>query len=290
LNEASDAQIPVTDAHVWLAPRSVKAATVANPASKEAEKYLFYRGVGNLDAPIIVRNEGNTLNFSLRDGASDLERLPRLWLVDVGADGHLIMTVVKPDGPSAQAPAHKFAIAAASNNRPGLELELTNALEAAGLRADEAAAMLATWKLSYFESPGLRVFFLLPRTWIDAHLPLALSSAAEITRVMVGRIELVTEQQRATLGKLQALPRSDFPRMPIYGESREALAAMHRGDLSAADLYKLAGRPVPTSLALYDSLGRFRDALLSHELAQEMDAVRRARLNLILRSYGACVQ
>ena len=105
--------------------------------------------------------------------------------------------------------------------------------------------MLDTWKLSYFESPGLRVFFLLPRSWIDAHLPLRLSTPAEITRVMVGRIELVTELQRTTLAKLHALADSDFPRMPVYGESREVLAAMNRGDLSEVGLYKLAGRPCP---------------------------------------------
>ena len=291
LNPASGAGaiMPATDAHVWLAPRNVKAATVANPVSKEAEKYLFYRGVGNLDAPIIVSKQGDTLNFSLRDGASDLAVLPRLWLVDVGSDGHLFLKVIKPAGRTAQAPAQIQSVAGAGNNRAGLERELAEALRAAGLHADEAAAMLDTWKLSYFESPGQRVFFLLPRSWIDAHLPLELSTPAGITRVMVGRIELVTDRQRATLVKLHALPESDFPRVPIYGESREVLAAMNRGGLSEVELYKLAGRPVPESLALYDSLGRFRDALLAHELTHEKDPVRRNRLNLVLRYFGACL-
>jgi len=287
---AAKALLPVTDAHVWLAPRNVAAATVANPATREAEKYLFYRGVGNLDAPIIVSREGNTLNFSLRDGASDLEVLPRLWLVDVGRDGHLFLKVVKPTGRTAQAPAFTFAVAGAWNNRLGLERELADALKTSGLRADEAAAMLDTWKLSYFESPGLRVFFLLPRSWIDAHLPLELSTPADITRVMVGRVELVTGEQRATLAKLQSLPESDFPRMPIYGESMEVLAAMRRGDLSEVELYRLAGRPVPSSLSLYDSLGRFRDALIAHALTREEDPARRARLEKITRYYGACYE
>ena len=281
--------MPATDAHVWLAPRNVKAATVINPASNEAEKYLFYRGVGHLDAPIVVTRTGSTLHFSLRDGAPDLETLPRLWLVDVGADGHLFLKVVKPAGRTAQAPVFTGDLAGAWNNRLGLELELAEALVAAGLHADEAAAMLETWKLSYFESPGWRVFFLLPRSWIDAHLPLEISTPADITRVMVGRVELVTDQQRATLAKLHALPESDFPRVPIYGESMEVLAAMHRGGLSEVDLYKLAGRPVPESLALYDSLGRFRDPLLAHEWTREKDPARRARLALALRHFGACL-
>jgi hypothetical protein len=107
---------------------------------------------------------------------------------------------------------------------------------------------------------------------------------------MVGRIELVTGQQRAVLAQLQALPAGDFPQAPIYGESKEVLAAMRHGDHSEAELYKLAGRAVPESLALYHSLGRFRDALLAHEWAREPDAGRRARLDLIMRTFGACVR
>ena len=47
---------------------------------------------------------------------------------------------------------------------------------------------------------------------------------------------------------------------------------------------------MPESLALYDSLGRFRDALIAHELTREEDPVRRKRLDLILRHYGACLR
>ena len=43
-----------------------------------------------------------------------------------------------------------------------LRRELADALTEQGLYADEAAAMLETWRLSYFESQGLRAFFLLP--------------------------------------------------------------------------------------------------------------------------------
>ena len=45
--------LPETKAPVWLAPRQVLAATVKAPGG-EAEKYLFYRGVGNLPSPITV--------------------------------------------------------------------------------------------------------------------------------------------------------------------------------------------------------------------------------------------
>ena len=45
---------PSTDVPAWLAPRNVPgAASVTTPAG-ETERYLFYRGVGHIDAPLSV--------------------------------------------------------------------------------------------------------------------------------------------------------------------------------------------------------------------------------------------
>jgi hypothetical protein len=59
------------------------------------------------------------------------------------------------------------------------------------LRDDEASAMLATWEKSYFGAPGLRVFYIVPREWTDYFLPLSVSVPYSLTRVLVGRIDLV---------------------------------------------------------------------------------------------------
>jgi hypothetical protein len=67
---------------------------------------------------------------------------------------------------------------------------MRQALVARGLFDDEADAMLATWDESYFRSPGLRVLYLVPREWIDYHLPVTISIPSELTRVLVGRIDL----------------------------------------------------------------------------------------------------
>ena len=64
-----------------------------------------------------------------------------------------------------------------------------------GLFADEADAMLNTWKASYFEKPGLRVFYIVPREWTDYFLPLELSVPADVTRVIVGRIDFAASRQ-----------------------------------------------------------------------------------------------
>src|SRR6185503_4601911 len=79
-----------------------------------------------------------------------------------------------------------------SDNLGKLKAALQNALVSEGLFTDEAQALLNTWELSYFKSAGLRVFFLVPRAWTDFYLPLEQSLRADINRVMVGRIELIT--------------------------------------------------------------------------------------------------
>jgi hypothetical protein len=59
-----------------------------------------------------------------------------------------------------------------------------------------------------------------------------------------------------------------------------------KGPLSK--LYRKSGREVPESLLAYESLGRFRDALLAHEW-KTAEGNQRARLRRVLDSYSACV-
>ena len=67
---------------------------------------------------------------------------------------------------------------------------LKRALIRQGLYADEAESMLETWKASYFQKPGLRVFYIVPREWVEYFLPLKFSVPARVDRVIVGRIDL----------------------------------------------------------------------------------------------------
>ena len=76
---------------------------------------------------------------------------------------------------------------------------MKNELVTEGLFDDEADALLNTWERSYFRNPGERVFFMVPREWTESVLPLKLSVPAQVTRVMVGRIEMVTPAQRELL-------------------------------------------------------------------------------------------
>jgi hypothetical protein len=61
-----------------------------------------------------------------------------------------------------------------------------------GLFADEAHAMVETWKNSWFEE-GSRLIYIVPRSFTDSVLPLHVAPAPATTiRVFVGRLELIT--------------------------------------------------------------------------------------------------
>src|SRR5439155_14459208 len=89
-----------------------------------------------------------------------------------------------------------------------LRAEMRQSLISAGLFEDEADAMLNTWQRSYFQGVGQRLFFVAPREWTDQVLPLKFSVPVELTRVMIGRIEMITPQQHQAIAKLSTDPKA----------------------------------------------------------------------------------
>jgi hypothetical protein len=288
LSRSAAVELPETTEHVWLAPRNVNSAVVINGDKAEAEKYLFYRGVGHLDAPIVIRNEAGSVTVSLRDQET-LKAVPRMWIVHVSADGRLAYRSIPAGQQRSITAALPVASDAAPSELAALRRELKAALTTDGLYDDEAEAMLATWKLSYFDSEGMRVFFMLPRAWTDDRLPLWTSVPANITRAMLGRVELVSPHQQEALRRLHELPEEAFHLNPLYYEDQSVLKHVQAGTASHSQLYRIIGREVPEALRLYESLGRFRDALLAHEFSSTSDAERRKRLHLIIARFSSCL-
>lgn len=305
--------LPVTRERVWLAPRQVRSAIVTTGDGRESEQYLFYRGVAHLDAPLVVRRQPGVrpnedrVTVALRAEATDgLTGFPASWLVLVHTDGRGWYSGLRPDRALARESVIEMPGSAGASlaNLDALRSELRHALISEGLFADEAEAMLNTWEPSYFKAEGLRLFFLLPRDWIDRHLPIAVSEPADITRVMMGRIELVSPHQEEVLAQVLELPPGELQRKPLYvdvlsdrvvlreserpaWEDRyRSLILENRDGLAAA--YEAFGREVPPALELYDSLGRFQDALLVHRLKQEADDSRRAVLAKFIEQFSAC--
>jgi hypothetical protein len=190
---------PLTNNPIWLAPREVNSVSVFNPAAGEGEQYIFYRGVAHLDALLQTRLERSHLtllapaNLLWLDSAA--ATLPNVWLADVRADGSVAFhehgaIVLRRDAAGKELAVLKRFSADDYHDAAALRGSLKRALIAQGLFADEAEAMLNTWKLSYFQKPGLRVFYIVPREWTDYFLPLEFSVPASVSRVIVGRIDL----------------------------------------------------------------------------------------------------
>jgi hypothetical protein len=271
---------PDTTEHVWTSPRAVEAASVT-ATNNESEKFLFYRGVAHVDAPLRVVHDSTgdqLLLYSQMD--STLPGKPPLvirdlWLTEIRPDGSSAFRRLKPvtlaengKEPRSMTPATFTAAEFSQQNTALFRADMHRALVNEGLFDDEADALLNTWELSYFKSAGLRLFFIVPRAWTDHYLPLHVSIPAEVQRVMMGRIELVTPTQRKLLQQIAAGPAPDMESF------RQAVEAATRRD-GNRDPYNSVfarntplaslGVPIPEVYQDYLDLGRFRNALVLDE-------------------------
>jgi hypothetical protein len=253
---------PETSEHVWIAPRAVQAASVS-ATNGESEQFLFYRGVGHLPCPLQISRTADSTMLECRSqvGPAWSSCLPmsvqHLWLASFRADGACAFRALPPVVLQAKSAIEKqpasFTTRAgfdpgeySAANLARLRWDLRVALQEEGLFPDEADALLNTWEVSYFKSPGLRLFFMVPRAWTDWYLPLDISVPCEVRRAMVGRLELVTPEQRALL---QTLAKAPAP--------TKTWATF---DLTGKETVVRGGMP-----PAYRDLGRFRNALLLDE-------------------------
>jgi hypothetical protein len=194
------AALKSTTSRVWLAPRAVVSTPVITPEG-ESEQYVFYRGMANL--PAVLATELTDRDLILRAPAhlpwltAPSASLGAVWVVDIRPDGSAAfrttdaVTLSRGDDGRVLArmpafSAHDYSVAAL----PKLRESMHAALVARGLYADEATAMLETWKESYFGTAGLRVFYVVPDAWTSYYLPLSISTPHTLTRVIVGRIDI----------------------------------------------------------------------------------------------------
>jgi hypothetical protein len=193
---------PLTNDPVWLAPREPQSASVFVAEAGEGERYLFYRGVAHLDALLQTRLTSGHVRLSAPElftwAQSPAVTLRNVWLAEVHADGAVAFRAHGPLSFKTTEPGRDLARLKrfgkgddAAENLEALRASMKAALIEDGLFADEAQAMLNTWKHSYFEKPGLRVFYVVPREWTDYFLPLEFSVPASVNRVIIGRIDLL---------------------------------------------------------------------------------------------------
>jgi len=201
---------PACNDPVWTAPRRARSDAVTTRAG-EHEQFLFYRGIGHVESPVTVTRHGSQV--SLRAS----QPMGRAWLVEVGKDGRAAYSST-----ASLATGANFVLPDEAGPVSSLRKEMKAALVEQGLFGDEAQAMLDAWQLSYFQSPGLRVFYIVPQAWTDKVLPLKVSSKhpVQIKRVMIGRVELVSPALR---NAMNAYKRGDTGAYQRLGRFRGAL-------------------------------------------------------------------
>jgi hypothetical protein len=181
----------------YYAARDTAAAPLQ--VGSDSERFLFYRGVGSFPLPVAATVDANgDVSMTSVNGTS----LGSIVLFEnrQGAKGY---RVVDFDG---RATIHRPVGSDISSLAPDLERLLTER----GLFPQEAAAMVATWRDSWFEE-GTRLLYVMPPQAVDAVLPLRVKpSPAQTVRVFVGRLELLTPD---ILSDVSRAARSGDPRM-----------------------------------------------------------------------------
>ena len=181
--------------------------TYSNSETNEFEKFLFYRGTGNFKTPLRVTIDSNSV-VSVENAGP--QTLAHLFLLNIH-DGQGTFGVMDELAASNSMTWLQLSAAPAEQWRQfplsQFQTEIGNRMQAAlvdeGLFADEATAMVNTWKDSWFREDGVRVLYMLPRPWTDDTLPMTLNPVPKtLTRVMVGRAEVITPTMEMNLFQL----------------------------------------------------------------------------------------
>jgi len=204
-----DAAVSLPDApidrYTWSFARQVEANPVRVGGS-EAEKFLFYRGLGNLPMGVKITDGGKKDLLHL-ENVDAMAPVGTVFILRVEADRasfDVRAEGIAPGGelydyaPPASLPLDAYVTKLADS--------MSEALERAGLFRDEARGMVNTWSRQWFKTPGVRVLYLAPQSWTDAQIPLSVTPTPDRTvRVMVIRNEvLMPEVEQADLEHARA--------------------------------------------------------------------------------------
>jgi len=155
----------------------------------ESEKFLFYRGVSVVPAPLAALVLRNGQVEAMNQSSAEV---PKLILFERRGEkiGFREVNTLR-EGAILDPPILDASLALES-----LLSDFEAALISSGLYPEEAHAMLESWKDSWFEE-GSRLIYIVPSSFVEKTLPLSLEpQPAAIHRVFVGRMELLTPATR----------------------------------------------------------------------------------------------
>jgi hypothetical protein len=179
----------------------------------QQEKFLFYRGVGNLRLPISAK--------ATQDG--------KVLIKNLGAEpiGGVILFENHGGHVRYQVPGTFTGEIALDSESPesstaALLPILEDFLVEQGLYRREAKAMIETWRDSWFEE-GTRLIYIVPPRTIDSALPLTVQpTPSQTARVFVGRMEIITQAVEEDVR--QAIASHDRRELEKYGRFLEPIA------------------------------------------------------------------
>ncbi len=203
----------------YYAARKTDAAPVS--VGGQQEKFLFYRGIATFPPPIAatVARDGSIVVQKTND------RVDTFVLFERRGDrfGYRVVSTDRNDV--------RIERPVLDGSLVSLWEDLRRILTGRGLYLREAAAMVETWRDSWFEE-GTRLLYLLPQTTVDSILPIDIEpEPAHITRVFVGRMEVVTPEMESEVAS--AIRRNDQRTLRKYGRFLEPISQMIEGRLKA---------------------------------------------------------
>jgi hypothetical protein len=179
----------------------------------QKEKFIFYRGIGTFPLPISAQVTADGKILVKKLGTETVEGLI-LFDNHEGKSGYEYVGGLQKE--------ITLDLESLQSNRAGLLMDLERVLVNQGLYQREARAMIETWRDSWFEE-GARLFYVVPRHTIDAVVPLNIEPApAQIERVFVGRMELITPAMQEVVR--QAIAKNDQATLQKYGRFLEPIA------------------------------------------------------------------
>jgi hypothetical protein len=190
------------DNHYYAARQTEAAPLVVNG---QREKFLFYRGVSGFELPIAATVDDEQ-GIAIQTGG---RTIPGAVLFENrgGKVGYAVIDTLTI--------GMTLGLPALDDDVASLRSDLERLLVAQGLYAQEAAAMVETWRDSWFEE-GVRLFYVIPQSTVDEILPLTISPRpAELVRVFVGRLELVTPAMLSEV--FERARRHDLSGLEKYG-------------------------------------------------------------------------
>lgn len=183
---------------IWAPSRRVASLPVR--VGDEREQFIFYRGLGAFDVAFHVTAEPDG-SLTLENRSAD--PIAAVFLLRMHEGGGAIIelgslaantTLSSIYPPAGGKERDVDAYVAEASTR------VAAVLEASGLFADEARAMVDTWSQSYFRSFGTRLLYVVPRRWTDALLPITVEpQPTELVRTLVGRVEVLTRADESEL-------------------------------------------------------------------------------------------